>query len=148
MYKDSLRILAEGGRVGEAHSLLNRKRSAVASVKTTNQGKISVSHRKCVVHRASYAPGCISPRVGVGFDLMASEADADRRRGVVAFGFGFEGSSTPGCPAVAFVVILLELRYLRAFASELGRDRSCAAPFLCQGKCNISVSEGRSRREM
>lgn len=32
--------------------------------------------------------GLISPRVGVGLDRMASEAEAERRRGVTSFGFG------------------------------------------------------------
>jgi hypothetical protein len=34
----------------------------------------------------------IEPRVGVGFERIGRESDAERRRGVVAFGFGFEGS--------------------------------------------------------
>lgn len=32
---------------------------------------------------------CISPRVGVGFARIGRESDAERRSGVVAFGFDF-----------------------------------------------------------
>jgi hypothetical protein len=31
----------------------------------------------------------MTPRVGVGFERIGSEADADLRRGVVAFGLAF-----------------------------------------------------------
>lgn len=34
----------------------------------------------------------MSPRVGVGFDRIGSDADAVRLSGVVALGFGFGGS--------------------------------------------------------
>ena len=38
--------------------------------------------------------GWMSPRVGVGFARMGRDLDAERRRGVAAFGFGLEGSSS------------------------------------------------------
>ena len=49
--------------------------------------------------------GWMSPRVGVGFARMGSEAEADRRRGVVDLGLDFASDS--GCSlwdeAAAFV---------------------------------------------
>jgi len=38
---------------------------------------------------ASVKMGCITPRVGVGFERIGNEAEADRRRGVVSLGFAF-----------------------------------------------------------
>jgi hypothetical protein len=37
--------------------------------------------------------GWMEPRVGVGFARIGREADAARRRDVVAFGFGLDGGS-------------------------------------------------------
>ena len=38
----------------------------------------------------------MSPRVGVGFARIGNDLDAERRRGVAAFGFGLEGFSGGG----------------------------------------------------
>lgn len=62
---------AVDGRAGDTRSRGNTYLSAVLNVKT----------------------GRMEPRVGVGLTRIGREADAARRRGVVAFGFGFGGGS-------------------------------------------------------
>lgn len=42
---------------------------------------------------ASVKTGLITPRVGVGLERMGSEAEADRRSGVVSLGFAFASDS-------------------------------------------------------
>jgi hypothetical protein len=64
-------VRAVDGRAGDKRRRGKIYLSAVANVKT----------------------GCMEPRVGVGFERIGREADAARRREVVAFGFGFGGGS-------------------------------------------------------
>ena len=70
-HHDSWSAWARAGRSGCVRRRARIYRSAVARVKT----------------------GLITPRVGVGFERMGSEAEADRRSGVISLGLAFASDS-------------------------------------------------------
>jgi hypothetical protein len=74
----------------------------------------------------------MSPRVGVGFTRIGNDLDADRRRGVAAFGFGLEGfPDGGGVTWVASLRIPRDARNVGHAPSALRNWRLVKPSFIC-----------------